>query len=65
MKPRTEKKELDRTLQSLACGKVRVLVKHPKGKDINAGDQFSFNSVRAPLLLYLTRAWEEPGRSKH
>lgn len=38
-----EKKELDRTLQSLACGKVRVLVKHPKGKDINAGDQFSFN----------------------
>lgn len=39
-----EKKELDRTLQSLACGKVRVLVKHPKGKDINAGDQFSFNS---------------------
>ncbi|GAA5986059.1 hypothetical protein JCM10908_006388 [Rhodotorula pacifica] len=39
-----EKKELDRTLQSLACGKVRVLVKHPKGKDINPGDQFSFNS---------------------
>lgn len=40
-----DKKELSRTLQSLACGKVRVLVKHPKGKDINPGDQFSFNSV--------------------
>ncbi|POY71627.1 hypothetical protein BMF94_5320 [Rhodotorula taiwanensis] len=39
-----DKKELPRTLQSLACGKVRVLVKHPKGKDINPGDQFSFNS---------------------
>ncbi|GAA6006265.1 cullin family protein [Rhodotorula paludigena] len=38
-----EKKELTRTLQSLACGKVRVLVKHPKGKDVNAGDHFSFN----------------------
>ncbi|BGP57050.1 hypothetical protein JCM8202v2_004688 [Rhodotorula sphaerocarpa] len=39
-----EKKELARTLQSLACGKVRVLTKHPKGKEINPGDQFSFNS---------------------
>ena len=51
LRSRTEKKELDRTLQSLACGKVRVLVKHPKGKDINAGDQFSFNLVRG-LSLY-------------
>ncbi|GAA5969499.1 hypothetical protein JCM11641_008134 [Rhodosporidiobolus odoratus] len=38
-----ELKELNRTLQSLACGKVRVLVKHPKGRDVNPGDQFSFN----------------------
>ncbi|GAA6031535.1 hypothetical protein JCM8097_006505 [Rhodosporidiobolus ruineniae] len=38
-----EKKELNRTLQSLACGKVRVLVKHPKGRDVNPDDQFSFN----------------------
>ncbi|GAA5869095.1 hypothetical protein JCM8547_008696 [Rhodosporidiobolus lusitaniae] len=38
-----ETKELKRTLQSLACGKVRVLVKHPKGRDVNPGDQFSFN----------------------
>lgn len=37
--------ELKRTLQSLACGKVRVLVKHPKGRDVNESDSFSFNSV--------------------
>lgn len=39
-----ESKELERTLQSLACGKVRVLTKHPKGRDINETDEFSFNS---------------------
>ncbi|ORZ12473.1 ubiquitin-protein ligase, cullin 4 [Lobosporangium transversale] len=36
-------KELDRTLQSLACGKYRVLVKHPKSKDVSETDEFSFN----------------------
>ncbi|WEW61045.1 hypothetical protein PRK78_006534 [Emydomyces testavorans] len=36
--------ELKRTLQSLACAKYRVLTKHPKGRDINATDAFSFNS---------------------
>ncbi|CAG8559228.1 15498_t:CDS:10 [Funneliformis caledonium] len=35
-----EKKELDRTLQSLACGKVRVLKKFPKGRDVNTTDEF-------------------------
>jgi len=35
--------ELRRTLQSLACGKARVLSKVPKGKDINDGDKFSYN----------------------
>ncbi|KAG8161852.1 hypothetical protein KVR01_008839 [Diaporthe batatas] len=35
--------ELERTLQSLACGKVRVLTKHPKGRDVSATDTFSFN----------------------
>lgn len=35
--------DLDRTLQSLACGKARVLTKHPKGKDINKTDTFTFN----------------------
>ncbi|KAM0754279.1 Cullin-domain-containing protein [Meredithblackwellia eburnea MCA 4105] len=40
---RIEDKELARTLQSLACGKVRVLQKTPKGRDVNPGDQFNFN----------------------
>jgi hypothetical protein len=35
--------DLDRTLQSLACGKVRPLIKHPKGRDINSTDTFSLN----------------------
>ncbi|KAH9820498.1 Cullin [Melampsora americana] len=35
--------EAVRTLQSLACGKVRVLVKTPKGKDVNLTDWFSLN----------------------
>ncbi|ORY70774.1 Cullin family-domain-containing protein [Leucosporidium creatinivorum] len=41
---RLEPKEAARTLQSLACGKVRVLQKHPKGREVDEGDQFSFNS---------------------
>jgi len=35
--------ELRRTMQSLACGKARVLGKLPKGKDINDGDRFLYN----------------------
>jgi len=35
--------ELRRTLQSLACGKARVIVKNPKGKDVADGDHFVFN----------------------
>ncbi|XP_038705858.1 cullin-4-like [Tripterygium wilfordii] len=38
-----EDKELRRTLQSLACGKVRVLQKLPKGRDIEDDDSFVFN----------------------
>lgn len=34
--------ELRRTLQSLACGKARVLHKTPKGKDIDDKDMFEF-----------------------
>lgn len=37
--------DLDRTLQSLACGKIRVLTKHPKGKDINKTDTFTVNKA--------------------
>ena len=52
-RPLAEAKELARTLQSLACGKVRVLTKQPKGRDVNPGDRFAFNSVRRsrPSLL--------------
>ncbi|XP_010529158.1 PREDICTED: cullin-4 [Tarenaya hassleriana] len=45
-----EDKELRRTLQSLACGKVRVLLKVPKGRDVGDGDEFVFNEgFTAPL----------------
>ena len=37
--------ELARTLQSLACGKTRVLTKHPKGRDVNETDTFTFNRL--------------------
>ncbi|CAN6847655.1 unnamed protein product [Brassica oleracea] len=45
-----EDKELRRTLQSLACGKVRILHKYPKGRDVQDGDEFDFNDTfTAPL----------------
>lgn len=43
--------ELRRTLQSLACGKYRVLRKEPKGRDVADGDVFHFNGeFRDPLM---------------
>lgn len=36
--------ELKRHLQSLACGKFKVLKKHPSGREINEDDAFSFNN---------------------
>eukprot|EP00741_Cyanophora_paradoxa_P010023 tig00000157_g9709.t1 len=39
-----EDKELRRTLQSLACAKIRVLNKLPKGKDVADEDVFQFNA---------------------
>ncbi|KAI8568421.1 hypothetical protein RHMOL_Rhmol02G0197900 [Rhododendron molle] len=45
-----EDKELRRTLQSLACGKVRVLQKVPKGREVEDDDSFEFNEgFTAPL----------------
>ncbi len=35
--------ELERTLQSLACGKTRILTKEPKGKDVRKTDTFLVN----------------------
>ncbi|KAK4775432.1 hypothetical protein SAY87_023393 [Trapa incisa] len=40
-----EEKELRRTLQSLACAKVRVLQKIPRGRDVEDGDLFEFNEA--------------------
>ncbi|KAA1116411.1 hypothetical protein PGT21_013123 [Puccinia graminis f. sp. tritici] len=39
-----DEKTAARTLQSLACGKVRVLVKNPKSKEVSKTDRFTFNS---------------------
>jgi len=39
-----EEKELKRALQSLACGKVRILNKEPKSRDVNDDDVFEFNA---------------------
>ena len=39
-----EDKELRRVLQSLACGKIRVLSKEPKGRDVMDEDVFHFNT---------------------
>ncbi|KAF2678497.1 Cullin-domain-containing protein [Lentithecium fluviatile CBS 122367] len=36
---------LNRTLQSLACAKIRPLTKHPKGRDINPTDTFTLNAA--------------------
>lgn len=45
-----EDKELRRTLQSLACGKFRVLQKIPKGRDVEDDDTFVFDDqFAAPL----------------
>lgn len=34
---------MKRTLQSLACGKFRVLNKEPRGRDVSPSDKFIFN----------------------
>ncbi|RMZ75241.1 hypothetical protein DV738_g5579, partial [Chaetothyriales sp. CBS 135597] len=36
--------ELRRTLQSLACAKYRVLTKHPRGREIDDKDTFTYNA---------------------
>ncbi|XP_030031725.1 cullin-4A isoform X2 [Manduca sexta] len=39
-----EEGELRRTLQSLACGKARVLSKTPRGREVDDNDHFAFNA---------------------
>src|SRR6185437_4075740 len=36
--------QLQRTLQSLACAKFRILSKNPKGREVNSDDTFTFNA---------------------
>merc|ERR1719510_2136852 len=48
-----EEGELKRTLQSLACGKARVLHKSPKGKEINSGDRFIVNKDFTHQLYHI------------
>jgi len=49
-----DEKELKLTLQSLACGRVRVLNKNPKGRDVDTTDTFSFNSEFTAKLFRIT-----------
>ncbi len=37
--------EITRTLQSLACAKLRPLTKHPRGRNISPTDTFTVNSL--------------------
>lgn len=48
---RIEDRELRRTLQSLACGRERVLLKEPKGRDVEDDDTFSFNDSYTSKLF--------------
>ncbi|KAI3659183.1 hypothetical protein MP638_006965 [Amoeboaphelidium occidentale] len=43
-KIRIPEPELVRSLQSLSCGKYKVLLKNPKSKDISSSDVFTFNN---------------------
>lgn len=36
--------DCQRTLQSLACAKLRPITKHPKGRDVNLTDTFTLNA---------------------
>ena len=46
-----EDRELKVTLQSLACGKVRVLRKEPKGREVDGSDRFFLDaSFKHPLF---------------
>eukprot|EP01138_Halocafeteria_seosinensis_P006041 gb/GECG01006175.1/.p1 GENE.gb/GECG01006175.1/~~gb/GECG01006175.1/.p1 ORF type:complete len:910 (+),score=149.26 gb/GECG01006175.1/:1-2730(+) len=48
-----EDAELRRTLQSLACGRVKVLTKESKGKDVQEDDVFAFNKEFKAKLIRL------------
>lgn len=43
-------KELQRTLQSLACGRERILTKNPKGREVDENDSFEVNRAYTSRL---------------
>ena len=51
-------------MQSLACGKARVLTKLPKGKDINDGDKFVYNKdfTNALFKIKINQVSDNGGR---
>lgn len=63
--------DLERTLQSLACGKARVLTKHPKGRDVNETDTFTFNrkfthpNVRVKINQIQHKETKEENKATH
>ena len=70
----TDDAELQRTLQSLACGKRRVLKKRPAGRDVNKTDRFIFDAdavavaptrVGNSSLLGTTMVVEQRGESRN
>ncbi|OSD05750.1 Cullin-domain-containing protein [Trametes coccinea BRFM310] len=65
---RLDDAELQRTLQSLACGKKRVLRKQPPGKDVNPTDVFHFNAdftdPRYQVHINSIQSKETPEESK-
>ena len=63
--------ELERTLQSLACGKARVLTKHPRGRDVATTDTFTVNrgfadpKFRVKINQIQLRETREENRATH
>ncbi|KAG6041531.1 hypothetical protein E4U41_003691 [Claviceps citrina] len=63
--------DLDRTLQSLACGRYRVLVKHPRGRDVAPADTFTLNHAftdpkyRLKINQIQLRETREENRATH
>ncbi|KAJ1919765.1 hypothetical protein H4219_001795 [Mycoemilia scoparia] len=64
--------ELIRQLQSLACGKYKILIKEPKSKQVSTTDKFKFNinftanmtRIKVPLILASARVETETERKE-
>ncbi|OAD56053.1 Cullin-4B [Eufriesea mexicana] len=50
--------ELRRTLQSLACGKARVLQKNPRGRDVADNDKFNEEQKATEERVYQDRQYQ-------